>query len=210
MRQPTTREWILGSFAVALAVVWVAYTYGGPSDLLGVQLRATARWSFVLFWLASTGRALATLFGGRFRSLARLTRELGLAFASAQTVHLAFVAWLLHIEPEPFPRVPLIFFSIGSVCLYALVLLSIRRVARQLEPKFLNTLRSIAVEYIALVFLMDFAKNPFKGGVLYAIYYLPFIVLAIAGLVLRRAAALKRMRTSLAELGDVTDYRGAT
>ena len=80
-------------------------------------------------------------------------------------------------------------------------------------PGIVRAVRSLAVEYIALIFLMDFlmdfAKNPLRGGLVNAAAYVPLIVLAIAGPVLRRGAALKQMHASLAELRDVTDYRGA-
>jgi len=213
MRHLTTRELILGSFAVALAIVWIAYSHFDPAERTGFELRATARWAFVLFWLASTGRSLATLFGNRFAALARRSRDFGLAFASAQTVHLALVAWMLEVNPDPFPRLPLALFSIGAACVYVLVFLSIRRVTATFNPGFVRTVRSLAVEYIALIFLMDFlmdfAKNPLRGGLVNVAAYVPLIVLAIAGPVLRRGAALKQMHASLAELRDVTDYRGA-
>jgi hypothetical protein len=210
MRKPTTTEWMAGSFAVALAILLMVQRYSDPSGRLGVELQATARWSFTLFWLASTGRALATLFAPRFQGLARHARDLGLAFASAHVVHMGLVVWLLHVLPQPFPRWPLAFLSVGVLWVYLLVLLAIPRVAGKFAPKTVRALRSVGVEYIGLVFLLDFAKNPFQGGVGYLLAYLPFLALAIAGILLRRAAALKRLRASLADLGDVTDYRGAT
>lgn len=209
MRKITTREWMGGAFAIALAFVWMSYTFAAPGEWFVVELRVTARWSFLLFWLASTGRALEALFGARFDRLARLTRDLGLAFASAQTVHLALVAWMLYVEPNPFPRWPLMFFSVGAFCVYLLALLSIPRVSMRFDPKMLQTVRSIGVEYLAIVFLMDFAKNPFRGGVMNVAAYLPFLALAILGPLLRRAAGLKRLRTSIGDAQDVTEYREA-
>jgi hypothetical protein len=208
MRKPTTTEWMTGSFAIALAILLIVQNHSEPGDRLGAELRATARWSFILFWLASTGHALAVLFGRRFQRLARQARNLGLAFASAQVVHLGLVAWLLHVLPTPFARGPLVFLTVGSLWVYLLVLLSIPRMAAKFNPRFVRAVRSVGVEYIGVVFLIDFAKNPFQGGVMNVIAYLPFLVLSVAGLLLRRVAALKRLRASLAALGDVTDYRG--
>jgi hypothetical protein len=74
-----------------------------------------------------------------------------------------------------------------------LALLSIKSLAAKLDPKLLRTLRTIGVEYIALVFLVDFAKNPFQGGIVNLVIYLPFLALAIAGPLLRFAAVAKRV-----------------
>jgi hypothetical protein len=164
-----------------------------PGEKLGVALRATARWSFVLFWLASTGSALATVFGPAFQSLARRGREFGLAFASAHLVHLGLVAWLLYFATTPFPRSPLIFFSVGIFWIYLLAILSIRRLSARLNPRIWRVVRILGIEYIALVFLVDFAKNPFHGGAMNLIGYLPFQALAIAGPLLRLVAAVKRL-----------------
>ena len=59
----------------------------------------------------------------------------------------------------------LIFFGIAVFWTYLLALLSIKPLAAKLDPKLLRTLRTIGVEYIAFVFLVTFAKNPFQGGV---------------------------------------------
>ncbi len=87
----------------------------------------------------------------------------------------------------------LIFFGIAVFWTYLLALLSIKSLAAKLDPKLLRTLRTIGVEYIALVFLVDFAKNPFQGGIVNMVIYLPFIALAIAGPLLRIAAVAKRL-----------------
>ena len=52
--------------SVSLAML-VVIGLGMPScDWVGMALRATARWSFLWFSLASTGGALCALFGSRF------------------------------------------------------------------------------------------------------------------------------------------------
>jgi hypothetical protein len=102
------------------------------------------------------------------------------------------VGWLLLTSDTPFARSALIFFGIAVFWTYVLALLSIKSLAAKIEPKLLRALRTIGVEYIALVFLMDFAKNPFQGGIVNFVIYLPFIALAIAGPLLRIAAAIKR------------------
>jgi hypothetical protein len=193
MNKPTTAQWMGASFAGAVVIVLAIYLGGGHGEKLGLGLRATARWSFFWFWLASAGGALATLFGPGFNALARRGRDFGLAFASAHLVHLGLVAWLLYHSATPFPRSPLIFFSIAVFWTYLLALLSISRLSAMLSPSIWWLVRTIGVEYISFAFLVDFAKNPFNGGVPNLLAYLPFLALAVAGPLLRLAAAAKRL-----------------
>jgi hypothetical protein len=144
---------------VALALVLVTRVAAAPGDRLSLTLRATARWSFLWFWLAYAGGALAALFGSAFQRLAHRSRDFGLAIASAHLVHVGLVAWLLLSSATPFPRSPLIFFGIGVFWIYLLALLSIPRLSAKLNPATVRTLRTVGVEYFAFAFLVDFAKN---------------------------------------------------
>ncbi len=193
MNRRTTREWMAASFLVGLVIVLVIRAGAGPGERVAMALRATARWSFLLFWLASAGGALATLFGSRFQALAHRARDFGLAFASAHLVHLGVVAWVYYASPDPPPRSTLIFFGIAAIWTYVLAILSIKRLSARLNPRVWRTVRTVGVEYIALAFLTDFAKNPFQDGVLGVANYLPFLALAIAGPILRLAALVKRL-----------------
>src|SRR5580658_7395026 len=87
----STWVWMTASFVVAAALAAVVFEAVDAHDRVGVALRITARWSFLLFWLAYTGSAMATLWGPRFSGLSRSGRELGLAFASAQLVHVGLI-----------------------------------------------------------------------------------------------------------------------
>lgn len=193
MRRPTTAEWMGGALCIGLAIVLIARIVATPGERELMGLRATARWSFILFWLASTGHALTTLFGPRFQYFGQRARDLGLSFASAHLVHLGLVAWVLHYAAEPFPRSSFIFFGIGVFWIYLLALLSIRRLNAMLNPRIWRILRTIGVEYISLAFLSDFFVNPFQSGIRNLLAYLPFLALAIAGPLLRLAAAIKRV-----------------
>ncbi len=195
MRRRTTREWMAAAFVIALFVVLLTRLAAPHGDRLGVALRSTARWSFVLFWLSYVGGALVTLFGTRFRALALRGRDLGLSFASAHLVHLGLVALLISIKGG-FPRGSLIFFGIGAFFIYLLALLSISRVSAVLGQRYTGIVRTVGVEYIALAFLVDFAKNPFHGGIVQLLAYLPFLTLAIVGPLLRIVATLKRLTGS--------------
>jgi len=92
------------SIVVALVIVLIVRVGATPGEKLGVALRATARWSFLLFWLAYAGGALATLFGPKFQALAHRGRDFGLSFASAHLVHLGLVARLYYVSPSPLPH----------------------------------------------------------------------------------------------------------
>src|SRR5579875_2142772 len=85
------------AIAVAAAIAGLAMD-GIGSDGIRLGLRLTARWSFLLFWLAYSGRALEVLFGSAFRGVTKGGREFGLAFAAAHSVHIALVVWLWQVE----------------------------------------------------------------------------------------------------------------
>ena len=184
----TTREWMAGAFLIAVAVFVMSRTL---SSTPGVDLRATARWSFVLFFLGSTGGALARLFGPAFDGLARRGRDLSLAYASAQLVHLAIVVRLLY-KGGPRPPSELLLFGIAVFWTYLLAILSFKKMRERLKPGVWRIVRTVGVEYIALAFFADFNKNPFDGGFFKVLDYVPFIVLSVAGPLLRLAAFIKR------------------
>jgi hypothetical protein len=189
--------WIAAPFAVALAIVVAFRLEAGAGERVSGALRATARWSFALFWLATVGRALATLFRGRFQALAAHARDLGLGYASAHLVHLGLVVWIcvyaiVHGTEMP-SRNTLIFFGIGVFWTYLIALLSFKSMAARLNARTCRILRTIGVEYIALAFFVDFFKSPFQDGLPHIASYAPFVVLSVAGPLLRLAAAGKRL-----------------
>jgi hypothetical protein len=182
----TARGWMAAAFCVGLAVFALARL----TQIRGADLGATARWSFVLFWLGSTGGALARLFGPTFDELARRARDLSLAYAAAQLVHLGIVVRVLYTSPQPASE--LLFFGMAVFWTYLLAAVSLTKLSVRLDPRVWRILRTVGVEYIALAFLVDFARYRFDGGFFNAVYYLPFLVLAIAAPALRLAAFVKR------------------
>jgi len=193
MRRRTT-EWMAASFGVALVIVIISRFGLGPGERVDAALRATARWSFLLFWLAYAGSALATVFGSRFQALAHRGRDFGLTFASAHLAHLGVVAWIYYGSVgQPFTQSTIIFFGIAAIWTYVLAILSINRLSARLNPRVWRIVRTLGVEYIALAFLADFAKNPFQYGFASLLAYLPFQLLAVAGPLLRLAALAKRL-----------------
>jgi hypothetical protein len=199
-RMRTTAKWMIAAFAVAAAMAITIRLSFGPRERMDTALRATGRWSFALFWLATVGGALCTLFGPRFKVLARHARDLGLSFASAHLVHLGLVVWMYLVSVPDLGRDTVIVFGIGVFWTYLLALLSFSEVSRVVGARSARILRLIGVEYITMVFFIDFNKDPFRGGWQRASYYAPFLILTVAGPLLRLAAAVKRaiLRPTLA------------
>jgi hypothetical protein len=188
-RPNTTTSWVGAAFLISLAAAAIVLAvFGAGNRGTVLALRVTARWCFVLFWLAYAGGAMAKLFGSRFDGLARRGRALGLAFASALLVHVGLILWLYHIAAEPDGAMT--FFWVGIGCTYQLALFSWPRLRDALGLRLWRALRTIALEYIALVFAVDFILAPLQanGFGTYPLSYLPFAAVLVGGTGLRLAA----------------------
>jgi hypothetical protein len=155
-----------GAFIVAFALAMIVFASLGAGDRgTLVALRVTARWSFLLFWLAYAGGALAKVSGLDFGGLGRRGRELGLAFASAQLVHVGLVLWLFHVMTKP--QGGMAFFWIGVLCTYLLPLFSVQQLRDALGLRIWRTFRLIALEYIAcspmILFWPHFRRRGFAA-----------------------------------------------
>jgi hypothetical protein len=178
--RPGLWMWMAASFLVAAALVVPAiFIHQGA----GLALRITARWSFLLFWLAYSGPAIAAIGGGSFNGLARYRRELGLSFASAHLIHVFLILWAR-------AGGGMIFFWIGILCTYLLALFSVPHLQGILGPRLWRIFLSIALNYIALVFAADFILLPLEADGLgkYPLTYLPFSLLLVGGVALRITA----------------------
>jgi hypothetical protein len=184
-----TASWMAAGFigAVVLTAI-IIVTFGAGDRGTGVALRVTARWSFLFFWLAYAGGAMAKLCGPRLGELARSGRELGLGFASAQLVHVGLVLWFIHIANKPLDA--MIFFWAGILCTYLLAFFSLPRLRDALGPRLWRLFLTISLEYIAIVFAADFILAPLQATGLgrYPLTYLPFALMLVAGAGLRVAA----------------------
>lgn len=193
--------WMGAAFAVsatlAAAVLIVA---GGDAKSVKLALRLTARWSFLLFWFAYAGGAMATLFGPALAPLARRGREFGLSFASAHLVHLGLVIWLYWVTSRPPLTGPLLlFFMIGVVWTYLLAALSFGGLAEALGPRLWRSLRVVGLNYILVAFAYDFVLSVVHSGFDYQqlshfVSYVPFAAMSVAAPLLSLAAATHRRR----------------
>jgi hypothetical protein len=169
------------------------FTLGAGERGTAAALQLTARLSFLFFWPAYAGGALAVLFGGKFRLLKARAREFGLAFAAAMLVHAGLIGWLCWIGDAP-GRDTFLFFGIGLGWTYLIALASIGRLQSLLGPKGWWLLRLVGLNYIALAFAMDFFRKPLLTDARQIAGYLPFAVLTAAAPLLRLAALGQRMR----------------
>jgi hypothetical protein len=189
-------SWLLVAFLIAVAAATIALLIFGVGERgTAISLQITARWSFFLFWLAYSGSALARLFGNRFAELSRRSRDFGLAFASAQLVHVGLVVWIIYLTPKS--NGGMVFFWVGIFCTYLLALLSLPQLHNALGPRAWGALRTAAMEYIALAFAADFILLRLQaiGSSKYALTYLPFALLLVGGAALRVAANVRRLHS---------------
>ena len=186
----TARSWMAAGFVVAFVLAAITLALFGVGERgTDIALRITARWSFVLFWPAYSGGAIAKLFGPQFNGLARRGRDWGLAYASAQLVHVALVLWIFYLVPSHIGG--MVFFWVGILCTYVLALFSLKEMREALGQQLWQISRTIALEYIALVFAADLILLPVQEnrfGKYWLLTYAPFALMLICGLGLRVAS----------------------
>jgi len=182
----STWSWMVAAFLIAVASAAVVLAIFGAGERgTTIALRLTARWSFALFWFAYTGSAMARLFGSHLAGLARRGLDFGLAFASAQGVHVGLVLRIFYLAPGA--NGGMVFFWVGILCTYLLALFSLPRLREALGPRLWRISCMIAMEYIALVFFVDFIRIPLQANApgSYPLSYLPFALMLIGGVGLR-------------------------
>lgn len=187
-----TGVWMLSAFSLAACIAGAAFALHGSGEeatILGLKL--TARWSYLLFWLAYIAHPLVTLIGARAQPLAARARDFGLAFAAAHLVHIGLVVWLYRIAVHPPGPGTLRFFGVAVIFTYLLALLSFRRISGSLPSRAVSVIRTIGIEYIALAFLVDFARNPFQGSLLHALSYGPFLGMGLLAYGVRLSALIR-------------------
>jgi hypothetical protein len=173
------------AFGTSLGVGLASLAVSRHGDITSA-LAMSARVAFLFFWPAYVGGALTSLFGSVFAPLKEHTRDFGLAFAAAISAHLSFVAHLCLVGRAPSTKT-FIIFGTAAAFTYLLALLSISRVRQALPPMFWPPIRFVAMNYIALAFLLDFKRLPLND-LRESLEYLPFAALAIIGPALRFAA----------------------
>jgi hypothetical protein len=195
MARSNVMPWMGTAFGVALATAAIVLGLNGPDNKsVRLALELTARWSFLLFLMAYTGNALAALFG--WTVLKGRSREFGLSFASAHTVHIALVVWLGTILGKvPLTGGLLLFFLVALFFTYLLAALSfggVKALGAAWPP-----LRFIGMNYILIAFARDFIlpvinPKPTQYTLAHFIAYAPFAAMSIAAPLLVMAVSLRR------------------
>ena len=181
--------------AAALATAILLLCGAGPRGV-DKALDATARLAFVFFLPAYVGGSLVTVFGLSFLLLAKHGRDLGLAFASVEIVHLGLVARLCTIGAAP-GRSTFILFGAAAFFVFLLAILSFKAFRRLLHPSFWWAVRLIGMNFIAYAFYVDLSRNAFAGGMVHNLYYAPFLLSLISVFLLKLVAlSLKMLRRS--------------
>ena len=213
-RKSTTALWMGLAFAIAFGLAATVLTRKGTdAKSLVMALQLTARWSFLLFWMAYAGGAMAALFGSALEPLAGRGRELGLAYAAAHLIHLGLVVWLFRISPSaPLSGEGFVFFMIAMVWTYLLAIFSFGGLSKTLGSRGWRAMRTAGLNYILLAFAVDFLPGGIHGiahhEVGRLVRYAPFAAMSVAAPVLVLAAAARRrlgMRYSPAGLGPVVN-----
>jgi hypothetical protein len=191
--------WMGMAFGVALVLAAAVLAIMGiDAESLRIALRLTARWSFLLFWVAYAGGAMGALFGPALAPLARRGREFGLGYAAAQLIHLGLVVSLVLITSRPpLSGQSLVFFLTGMVWTYLLAILSFGSLAEGLGPSGWRILRVTGMNYILFAFASDFVPpvirpQPAHYVALRLVAYLPFAAMSVAAPLLVLAAAAHR------------------
>jgi hypothetical protein len=190
-------RWVGTAFVVAVALVSIVLIVFGAGKVGTIAaLQVTARFSFLLFWLAYAGGGLAVLLGSRLQPLRRHGRHFGVAFAAAQLVHVGVVAWLCWIGATPGIDV-FVFFVPPFVVIYVLALFSLPSLQRALGRTLWALLRTVGMTYISYAFAVDFTGAPFSGNTTRIVMYAPFAFLSVAGPMLHLLSLLpSRRRTT--------------
>jgi hypothetical protein len=194
----TTALWISIAFGVSLGLAIAVLSIKGinPKGIVRA-LQLTARWAFLPFWIAYTGKAMAELFGPIFDPLARRGREFGLAYAAAFLVHLGLVLTLFLVTSRPpLTGELLAIFLAGVVCTYLLAAFSFDGLARALGPSGWRALRIVGMNYILFLFAFDFVPVAAHAPAHYERWrlldYAPFAAMSLAAPLLVLAAAAHR------------------
>ena len=188
------------AFVTALVIACSLLILCGAQDEgVDAGLAATARLAFIFFWPCYAAGALVSLFGPAFLPLRRHARDLGLAFAAVEAVHLSLVVRLCAIGEAP-SRATFILFGSAAIVTALIALLSFDFARRHLNDSVTRGIRWAGMNLIAYAFAVDFLRTPLGGGATHIVKYLPFASLALAGPALQMLALTRAMDRRLRPL----------
>jgi hypothetical protein len=195
VRQSGLGLWLGVALGVALLATCLVLGLAGAGEKpTRLALEITARWSFLLFWLAYTGNALAQLTG--WEGIGGRGREIGLSFAAAHLVHIGLVIWLSYLLGRiALTGGLLIFFLVGLFWVYLLAALSFGG-AKAMGRQAWRITRFVGMNYILIAFGRDFVlpvlhPKPAQHTLAHFLAYVPFAVLTVAAPLLVMAVSLR-------------------
>jgi hypothetical protein len=195
VRQSRLGLWIGVALGMALVSACLILGMGGIGEKsTRLALEVTARWSFILFWLAYTGNALAQLSG--WEGIGGHGREFGLSFAAAHLVHVVLVIWLSYLLGRiALSGGLLLFFAVGLFWVYLLAALSFGG-ARAMGRQAWRITRFVGMNYILIAFGRDFMlpilhPKPAQHTLAHFLAYAPFAALSVAAPLLVLAVSLR-------------------
>jgi sulfoxide reductase heme-binding subunit YedZ len=185
-RSPGTIAVYCALAAAAGGLTVLAGLASAPTAVDGWRLAArwTARVSFLIFlpvYIASAWYRLAP--GGPARGLMRRRRALGLAFATAHTIHLGSLVTFATLTDQPPGLQTMIVGGGAYLTMFAMAATSNDAAVRRLGRNW-KRLHAFGIHYLWFVFAFSYFGRTMGGDVSYA----PFLALALAGLALRGVA----------------------
>jgi methionine sulfoxide reductase heme-binding subunit len=171
-----------------LAVGYAQYGGASPAESWQLAARYTARFSFMVFLLVFLARPWNSLAPSTLsRTLLLRRRSLGLAFATAHSVHLAALTTFFVVKGTRPAPITVIVGGGAYLTLYAMAATSSDAAVRLLGRNW-RRLHTFGVYYLWFVFAFTYGARTFERGSWYA----PFFATAIAALGLRLVARRKR------------------
>jgi DMSO/TMAO reductase YedYZ heme-binding membrane subunit len=192
---------LAGAFAIAVVVVSVS-SAGAAEDGWRLAARYTARFSFFCFlpvYVASAWRRLAPSRVSRWLLSDR--RSLGLAFATAHTVHLAALVTFSAMAGQALQLPQLIGGGGAYGMMFAMAATSNDASVRRLGPRNWKRLHRVGVHWLWFVFAFTYAGRIASGRP----QFIPMLALAVLALALRiaarsRAAASAKSRIAASQI----------
>jgi methionine sulfoxide reductase heme-binding subunit len=172
----------IGAIALGLALG------AAPDERWRLAARYTARLAFSIFvpvYVASSWHRLAPSAASRF--VVQRRRSLGLAFATAHTIHLGALTTFAILAHQP-PRFSAIAVGGGAyLAMFAMAATSNDAAVRRLG-RWWSRLHRVGVHWLWFVFAFTYASRIAAGNRA----FVPFEAVALAALALRIAAARRR------------------
>jgi len=189
MRIPTWTI-VLGAALTAL-ILGLSFTqaFGGwTKDGVLAGTAITARWAFPWFIAAWSASSLARLWPGGWRTaLLRRRRAVGLAFAANHFVHLGFVVAAVSQFDETRPLYVYLLGGGAYVMIAAMALTSNDAAQRWMGLKGWRLLHAVGGWWVLIIFANSYVGRLMTKPAIAA----PAVILIVAALALRIAAALK-------------------